>query len=152
MRRLIALVLVAAIALAIAGSYLVRPQQPMASGDCPMSEVRQTQQVITEQTRAMTAQDFAAARQYATQAFRDNVTEQQFADIIASDYAFLLQDPQIVFTACESYGPGLLLISADFLVGLGEGEEHQLDYAMVNESGDWFINSASNPRLRSLAA
>jgi len=152
MRRLIALVLVAAIALAIAGSYLAQPQQPLASGDCPRGEVQQTQQVITEQTRAMTAQDFAAARQYATQAFRDNVTEQQFADIISSDYAFLLQNPQITFTACESYGPGLLLISADFRVDLGDGAEHQLDYAMVNESGGWYINSASNPKLRSLAA
>jgi hypothetical protein len=152
MRRVIALVLVAAVALAIAGSYLVQPQQTIARGDCPPGDVQQTQQVIAEQTRAMTAQDFAAARQYATQAFRDNVTETRFADIIASDYPFLLQNPQITFTVCESYGPGLLLISANFRVGLGESEEHQLDYAMVNEAGRWFINSASNPKSRNLAA
>jgi hypothetical protein len=149
MRRLIALVLVAAIALAIAGSYLVQPQPSIASGDCSRDDVRQAQQVIIGQTRAMSDRDFGSARQFATQAFQDKVTEYQFADIITADYPFLMRNPLITFTTCESYGPGLVLMSVTFNL---DAEEHQLDYAMVSEAGGWYINSASNPRLRNLAA
>lgn len=148
MRRVIALVLVASIALAVAGSLLVQPQEQVAMGSCPTGEVRQSQQVISEQARAMSARDFASARQLATQAFRDNVSERQFAGIIASDYNFLLRDPRITFVSCEVFAPDFLLISARFNV---EQEEHQLEYSMINEAGGWFVNSASNPKLRGLA-
>jgi len=150
MRRVIVLVLVVAIAIAVAIVYFVQSEPTATSRDCLPDDVQQTQQVITEQTQAMTAQDFAVAREFGTKDFRDNVSDQQFADIIKADYAFLTENPQIVFTACESYGPGLVLISARFT--LGDNTVHQLDYAMVSEFGGWFINSASNPNLNSLTA
>ena len=150
MRRVIIVVLVIAIAVAVAAIYFVQSQSEPMSRDCLPDDVQQAQQVITEQTQAMTAQNFAGAREFGTKDFRDNVSDQQFAEIITSDYAFLTENPQITFTACASYGPGLVLISARF--NLDDDTVHQLDYAMVNEFGGWFINSASNPNLTSLTA
>ena len=148
MRRIIAIILIFSMALAIGGAYLVRPAEQVIAGECPVAELRETQRTIEAQTQLISAQDFPSARGYATQGFQTAVSDEQFAAIIARDYPFLLRNPKVTFTMCEFFGPQYLLVTVSFDV---DGEQHQLDYAMINEQGGWFINSATTTARGTLA-
>lgn len=148
MRRLIAVVLIISVGLAVAGTYVIRPQSDVVQGSCSPADLRGIQQTITGQTEAISAQDFRSARTFSSESFRSNVTERQFAAIIASGYAFLLESPVITFDACEQAGPGRVDVLASFDV---DGTANRLRYAMVTEGGAWRINAASDANPRNLA-
>ncbi len=144
MRRIIAVVLIFSVALAIVGTYISRPpqSQSIVAGNCQPADARAIQQTIIEQTRAMSSQDFQLARSYASNSFRSRISEMQFARIISLGYEVLLQDPQVTFNSCEQVDDQIIRVSATFN---GGGEAVELQYAMVNESNGWYIDSASRP-------
>ena len=150
MRRAVAVLLIIAVGLAVGGTYFVtpRPASDVTATSCPDDDLRQAQSVIVDQTRAMSAQDFATARSYASQAFQNAVSVAQFADIISNDYAYLLQNPQITFDDCSVIDAQGLLISTTFIV---DGTTHNVDYALVAEQGGWYINVAASQESRTLA-
>lgn len=141
MVKAIAAILIAALTLSIGGSYLVSMQAPTISADeCLAADLNQIHNVIEEQTRAMTNQDFQSARSYASQSFQATVPVALFASIISNEYPFLMQDPIITFNGCQLQGSLNYLVSASFEV---DGASYRLDYAMVKEESGWSINSAS---------
>jgi Domain of unknown function (DUF4864) len=150
MRRAIAVLLIIAVGLAVGGTYVITPasRPDVIRTACPSDDLRQAQTVIVEQTRAMSAQDFVTARGYASQAFQNAVTLEQFADIISNDYTYLLQNPQITFNDCAVIDAAGLLVSASFVV---DGTTHVVDYALVDEQGGWYINVAASQESQTLA-
>jgi hypothetical protein len=146
-RRIIAIVLIVSVGMAVAGTYVIRPQADVVQGSCAPADLRGIQQAITGQTEALSAQDFRRARSFSSASFRSNVTERQFVAIISSGYAFLLESPVITFDACEQAGPGQINVLASFDVN---GDANRLRYAMVTEDGGWFINAAADANPRNL--
>jgi hypothetical protein len=135
--------------LAVLGSSLIRPRTDVYTGSCPPGDFRSSQRTITEQTAALSAQDFAQARNFSSQNFRANVSEEQFVGIIAGQYGFLLRDPVITFDQCDQETTNQMRVFASFMVG---GVGTQLEYVMVYEADGWYVNAAETTRARSLQA
>ncbi len=148
MRRFIAVVLIISVGLAVAGTYVIRPQTNIVQGNCTPADLRDIQAAITGQTEALSAQDFQRARAFSSESFRMSVTEQQFVSIVSSGYSFLLQSPNITFDTCDEAGPGQIEAFASFDVN---GEANRLRYVMVSEAGGWLISAAANADPRTLA-
>jgi len=148
MRRVIALVLIISVGLAILGTSLLRPSTDTVAGSCRAEALQAGQRSITEQTAALSAQDFVRARTYSSTIFRDNVSAQAFAGIIANRYAFLMRDPGITFEQCDQDASDRVRILVSFRVS---GVDHPLEYVLVNESQGWFIDGATDAAPRSLA-
>lgn len=136
------------VGLAVAGTYVIRPQTNIVQGSCTPTDLNGIQAAITAQTEALSAQDFQRARSYSSTSFRLSVTEQQFVSIVSSGYPFLLESPDITFDTCDEAGPGQIDVFASFDVS---GNANRLRYVMVSEDGNWFISAASNANPRTLA-
>jgi hypothetical protein len=147
-RRFIAIVLIISVGLAVAGTYVIRPQTNIVQGSCTPTDLRDIQTAITGQTEALSAQDFQRARSYSSASFRLSVTEQQFVTIISSGYPFLLESPSITFDTCDEAGPGQIDVFASFDVN---GQTNRLRYVMVIEDGTWLISAATNANPRTLS-
>ena len=105
-------------------------------GTCP-DEVRDgVQATITAQQRALADGDFARARGFASAGFQQMVDVEDFERIIASGYAFLLDDVTLSFAACES-SEGLAQIEVD------AGADRRMVYRLIEESEGWRIDGAS---------
>jgi hypothetical protein len=148
-RRLIALLVLVSMGLAVLGSTLIQPIAVDSAGTCPPGDFRSSQRTITEQTAALSAQDFRTARSFSSQRFQTNVSEEQFIGIIAGQYDFLLRSPAITFDRCDRITANELRIAASFLIG---GVGTQLEYVMVYETDGWYVNAAENTQARRLQA
>jgi hypothetical protein len=137
-RRLIAVILIVSVGFTIAGGYFIRPQT--SAVNCPQSAFTASQRSITAQTEALSAQDFAAARQWSTESFRTRISEGQFARIIDAEYGILLRAPRITFDGCEQVQNDQLVVIATFDA---DGNRRQLGYEMIAERNGWFIQSAA---------
>lgn len=138
MRRLIAVILIVSVGFTIVGGYLIRPQS--SAVNCPQSAFTASQRTITAQTEALSAQDFASARQWSSESFRSRVSEGQFARIIGAEYDILLRAPRISFDGCEQLQSDQLVVLVTFDA---DGDSRQLGYEMIAEGNGWFIQSAA---------
>ena len=102
---------------------------------------QRAQGTIRSQQSAFADQDFAAARAYASQFFRDGVSVSGFEAIIEGQYAFLLGDPAIEFIDCQRLGESALIrVEVD---DAATTSTVTMVYRVVLENESWFIDAAS---------
>lgn len=106
----------------------------------PCEEVmfQRAQGTIRSQQRALGAQDFEAARAYATDSFRESVSVADFRRIIAGTYPFLLEDPALDFRECQRQGDTALI-----QLDVAGSPVIAMVYRVVLENESWFIDAAS---------
>lgn len=139
MRRFVAGVLVLAVAVATLGVYISRPPNSTTAGNCSVANLSAMQDTISQQTAALANENFSRALVFASESFRERVTDSAFAVIISSDYNFLLSDPGISITSCDRVDEQFAQVSVAFTTG---DSLIQMGYFMVFEGGGWFIDSA----------
>lgn len=99
---------------------------------------QRAQGTIRSQQRALAAQDFEAARAYASDSFRESVSVPDFRRIIQGNYAFLLEDPTLGFLECQRQGDTALI-----QLEVGGSPVIVMVYRVVLENESWFIDAAS---------
>ena len=99
---------------------------------------QRAQGTIRSQQRALAAQDFEAARAYATDSFRESVSVADFRRIISGTYPFLLEDPALDFRECQRQGDTALI-----QVDVAGSPVIAMVYRVVLENESWFIDAAS---------
>ena len=99
---------------------------------------QRVQGTIRSQQRALAAQDFQAARGYATDSFRASVSVPDFRRIIQDNYAFLLEDPALDFVECQRQGNTALI-----QLEVAGSPVTVMVYRVVLENESWFIDAAS---------
>lgn len=95
------------------------------------------EQAIAGQQAAFADRDFATARGFASEGFRSTVTTDAFEMLITSQYAFLLDDPTVMFERCAQADE-----VAEVEVQVGGATQRTLVYRLVRESGSWAIDAA----------
>lgn len=126
------------------------PSEPMPIEPAPTAEespealpceevmFQRAQGTIRSQQRAFAAQDFEAARAYASESFRQSVSVADFRRIIQGNYAFLLEDPALDFLECQRQGETALI-----QLEVGGSPVTVMVYRVVLENESWFIDAAS---------
>ena len=76
------------------------PDPRMVVKECPGPIAAEAQAVVEAQLAELAAGRFKRALSYASDDFRANVPLDQFRQIIASDYPFLLTSPRLSFNGC----------------------------------------------------
>jgi len=99
---------------------------------------QRAQGTIRSQQRALAAQDFEAARAYASDSFRESVSVPDFRRIIQGNYSFLLEDPALGFLECQRQGDTALI-----QLEVGGSPVIVMVYQVVLENESWFIDGAS---------
>jgi len=115
--------------------------QPVTNADpmiqtCTPEVAEAAFDVVKRQQRALAADDFDAALQFASTGFRSSVTLPRFKALIVSGYSFLLVSPKLLLTECRTDGTATLL-------RVGVSSNVALEYRMVTEDGRWRIDGAS---------
>lgn len=98
---------------------------------------------INSQTAAFAADDFELAYSYSSPYFQATVTVDQFVQIINNSYGPLISSSNLVFSNCLTDSSEKLgVIDVRFLQQTNE--VFGLKYLMVNTSGGWKVQAASN--------
>ena len=139
-KRISAVILIFALTAAIAVAYMPSSQQSVMAGKCVSADAAAVQQVIIRQTDALSMGEFTRAHSYASQSFRSGVSDSQFERVITNGYAFLTENPQITFNSCEQIDQQKVQTFASFEV---EDVVASLQFVIVFEFGEWFIDSAT---------
>jgi len=113
-------------------------EDPEEALPCEDVMFQRAQGTIRSQQRALAAQDFEAARAYASDSFRESVSVPDFRRIIQGNYAFLLEDPALGFLECQRQGDTALI-----QVEVGGSPVVVMVYRVVLENESWFIDAAS---------
>ncbi len=114
------------------------PEAEVEPVACEEVMFQRAQGTIRSQQRALAAQDFEAARAYATDSFRESVSVADFRRIISGTYPFLLEDPALDFRECQRQGDTALI-----QVDVAGSPVIAMVYRVVLENESWFIDAAS---------
>lgn len=109
--------------------------------DCERVMFQRAQGTIRSQQSAFAELDFAAARGYASESFRNGVSVPRFESIIRGRYRFLLDEPTIAFIDCQRLGESAL-IRVEF-EDPPNATTVTMVYRVVLENESWFIDAAS---------
>jgi hypothetical protein len=112
-------------------------------GPCTTSVQGALEEVINSQTTAFGSDDFELAYSFASPRFRATTTFEQFVAIINGSYGPLISSSELVYSDC--------FVSADEQAGLinvrfiqESNDVYALQYLMVQTSGGWKVQGASN--------
>ena len=130
---------------AITTSTSVTPSPTRAPGDsgandgrCDAERTAELVAVVEAQIAALSRDDFAAARDFATDAFRSQVTVEQFTMIITGSYGFLLAGPEIVVSDCQGDAT-----TAELQVNVYAREPVVMGYLLQRHDAGWAIDAAA---------
>lgn len=122
----------------------VTPTSPTPAPDaddgavCDAEQTAELAAVVEAQIAALSRDDFAAARDLASDAFRSQVSLEQFIMIITGSYGFLLADPDIVVTSCRGDAT-----TVELQVDVYAPEPVVMGYLMRRHDAGWAIDAAA---------
>ncbi len=119
------------------------PPEQQAVQPCEDVMFQRAQGSIRAQQSALAAQDFEAARAFASQSFQQGVSVDQFQRIIQGRYAFLLNDPPVNFVECQRREDSALI-----RVEVGGSPIRIMLYQVVLENDVWRIDAATTAGSR----
>jgi len=119
------------------------PPEQQAEQPCEDVMFQRAQGSIRAQQSALAAQDFEAARAFASQSFQQGVSVDQFQRIIQGRYAFLLNDPPVSFVECQRREDSALI-----RVEVGGSPIRIMLYQVVLENDVWRIDAATTAGSR----
>ena len=115
------------------------PFSALASGPCSSAQVQKISDHITNQIGFLAQKDFKKAYSYAADSFQENISLNQFEEIINKEYGMLVQNSGFSFSACEILKNQVL---QEVLVKSGD-EEFLFYYVLVIEDSGLGVLSAS---------
>ena len=115
------------------------PFSALASGPCSSAQVQEISDHITNQIGFLAQKDFKKAYSYAADSFQENISLNQFEEIINKEYEMLVQNSGFSFSACEILKNQVL---QEVLVKSGD-EEFLFYYVLVIEDSGLGVLSAS---------
>jgi len=105
---------------------------------CDAERTAELAAVVEAQIAALSRDDFAAARDLASDAFRSQVSLEQFIMIITGSYGFLLADPDIVVTSCRGDAT-----TVELQVDVYAPEPVVMGYLLRRHDAGWAIDAAA---------
>ena len=115
------------------------PFSALASGPCSSAQVQEINDHITNQIGFLAQKDFKKAYSYAADSFQENISLNQFEEIINKEYEMLVQNSGFSFSACEILKNQVL---QEVLVKSGD-EKFLFYYVLVIEDSQLGVLSAS---------
>ena len=115
------------------------PFSALASGPCSSAQVQEISDHITNQIGFLAQKDFKKAYSYAADSFQENISLNQFEEIINKEYEMLVQNSGFSFSACEILKNQVL---QEVLVKSGD-EKFLFYYVLVIEDSQLGVLSAS---------
>ena len=115
------------------------PFSALASGPCSTAQVQEISDHITNQIGFLAQKDFKKAYSYAADSFQENISLNQFEEIINKEYGMLVQNSGFSFSACEILKNQVL---QEVLVKSGD-EVFLFYYVLVIEDSQLGVLSAS---------
>ena len=115
------------------------PFSALASGPCSAAQVQEINDHITNQIGFLAQKDFKKAYSYAADSFQENISLNQFEEIINKEYGMLVQNSGFSFSACEILKNQVL---QEVLVKSGD-EKFLFYYVLVIEDSQLGVLSAS---------
>ena len=115
------------------------PFSALASGPCSSAQVQEISDHITNQIGFLAQKDFKKAYSYAADSFQENISLNQFEEIINKEYGMLVQNSGFSFSACEILKNQVL---QEVLVKSGD-EVFLFYYVLVIEDSQLGVLSAS---------
>ncbi|MDA3006894.1 MAG: DUF4864 domain-containing protein [Actinomycetota bacterium] len=105
---------------------------------CDAEQTAELAAVVEAQIAALSRGDFAAAHDLATDAFRSQVSLEQFTMIITGSYGFLLAGPDIVVTSCRGDAT-----TVELQVNMYAREPVVMGYLLRRHDAGWAIDAAA---------
>jgi len=121
------------------GCGKIDPFSVLAAGPCSSAQVQEVNDHITNQIGFLTQKDFEKAYTYAADSFQENISLNQFEEIINKEYSMLVENTGFSFSACEVLKNQVL---QEVLVESGD-EEFLFYYVLVIENSELGVLSAS---------
>ena len=121
------------------------PFSALANGPCSSAQVQEINNHITSQIGFLAKKDFKNAYSYAADSFQENISLNQFEEIINKEYLMLVENTGFSFSACEILKNQVL---QEVLVESGD-EEFLFYYVLVIEdSGLGVLSAAFKPAAK----
>ena len=115
------------------------PFSALADGSCSSAQVQEVNDHITNQIGFLAQKDFKNAYSYAADSFQENISLNQFEEIINKEYSMLVENTGFSFSACEVLKNQVL---QEVIVESGT-EEFLFYYVLVIENSGLGVLSAS---------
>jgi PBP1b-binding outer membrane lipoprotein LpoB len=126
-------------ALFVTGCGKSEPFSALVDGPCSLSQTQEINDHISSQIGFLTQKDFEKAYTYAADSFQENISLNQFEEIINKEYSMLVENTGFSFSACEVLKNQVL---QEVLVESGT-EEFLFYYVLVIENSELGVLSAS---------
>lgn len=110
-----------------------------ANGPCTFAQSQKVGDHITSQIGYLSQKDFPQAYSYAADSFQENISLNQFEEIINNQYLMLVENTGFSFTSCEVMDDQVL---QQVLVKSGE-KEYLFYYVLLIENSELGVISAS---------
>ena len=115
------------------------PFSASADGPCSSAQVQEISDHITNQIGFLAQKDFKNAYSYAADSFQENISLNQFEEIINKEYGMLVKNTGFSFSTCEVLKNQIL---QEVIVESGD-EEFLFYYVLVIENSELGVLSAS---------
>lgn len=115
------------------------PFSALADGSCSSAQVQEVNDHITNQIGFLAQKDFKNAYSYAADSFQENISLNQFEEIINKEYSMLVENTGFSFSACEVLKNQVL---QEVIVESGD-VEFLFYYVLVIENSGLGVLSAS---------
>ncbi len=123
----------------LSGCGQSEPFAVSANGPCTSSQAQAVSDHITDQIGYLAQKDFKNAYSYAANSFKENISLNQFEEIINKEYLMLVENTSFSFTTCEVMKNQVL---QQVLVNSGD-EEYLLYYVLAIEDARLGVLSAT---------
>lgn len=115
------------------------PFSALANGPCSSSQAQEIKDHIASQIGFLAQKDFNKAYSYAADSFQENISLNQFEEIINKEYLMLVENTGFSFSACEILKNQVL---QEVLIESGD-EEFLFYYVLAIEDSGLGVLSAS---------
>ena len=123
----------------LSGCGQSKPFAVSANGPCTSSQAQAVSDHITDQIGYLAQKDFKNAYSYAANSFKENISLNQFEEIINKEYLMLVENTSFSFTTCEVMKNQVL---QQVLVNSGD-EEYLFYYVLAIEDSRLGVLSAT---------
>jgi hypothetical protein len=121
------------------------PFSALVDGPCSSSQTQEINDHIASQIGFLAQKDFKNAYSYAADSFQENISLNQFEEIITKEYLMLVENTGFSFSTCEVLKNQVL---QEVLVKSGD-EEFLFYYVLViEESGLGVLSAAFKPAAK----
>lgn len=129
----------------VTGCGKSEPFSALADGPCSSSQVQEINDHISSQIGFLTQKDFEQAYSYAALSFQENISLNQFEEIIIKEYLMLVENTGFSFSACEILENQVL---QEVMVKSGDKEFLFYYVLVIEDSGLGVLSAAFKPAAK----